>query len=228
MNRPARFTGVCLSAVQMIGMLAILTGCATPNYSFSDHSPDPGSNAPVVIPPEVLARQTNTPSSESPGVDTLGPGVRVTITFSGLPSSALIPKHEEQIREDGYISPPYLPRPVMAAGKKIGKLQEELQALYVPDYFKVATVTVTSEGRFFYVGGEVKTPNRYIYTGEINLIQAIQSAGGLTDFARRSQILVTRATGEKKTVNYDKALKNPKLNLVLFPGDTIHIGRRVW
>jgi len=116
----------------------------------------------------------------------------------------------------------------MAAGKTIGQLQEELQKLYVPDYFtRALTVTVATEERWFFVGGDVRNPNRYLYSGQMTVLKAVQTAGGFTEFAKRSRVQITRADGRKETpVNCDKAVKNPKLDLAIFPGDQIFVDRR--
>jgi protein involved in polysaccharide export with SLBB domain len=58
------------------------------------------------------------------------------------------------------------------------------------------------------------------------VIKAIQSAGDLTEFANRKKIQLTRANGKTYTINYDKALKNSKLDLPVYPGDSIHVPQR--
>ena len=165
-------------------------------------------------------------ATNSPGADWVSPGNKITVTFSGISNPP--PKYEEKVREDGYINPPLL-GPVMAAGKTIGKLQEELQSLYVPKYYtRALTVTVSTEERWFFVGGEVRNPNRYLYSGQMTVLKAIQTAGGFSEYARRSKVQVTRADGRKeKPVNCDKAVKNPKLDLPIYPGDYISVERRL-
>ena len=92
---------------------------------------------------------------------------------------------------------------------------------------RALTVTLTREELWFYVGGEVRNPNRYIYSGELTVLKAIQTAGGFTEYAKRSKVQVTRANGRKeKPVDCGKALKNPKLDLPIFPGDQVHVDRR--
>jgi len=210
---------------------AILNGCSTPDYTFAD--PPPGAatgGAPASIPPTVLSNAlnnagANTNAEQTPGPDWLYPGVRITITFSGVPPPS--DKHEERIREDGYINPPLLNRAIKAAGTTVGQLQKELQELYVPDYFKTATITVKREETFFFVGGEVKTPGRQVYLSEMTVMKAIQTAGDFTDFAKRSKVQIIRANGQKETVNCDKAIKIPKLDKKIFPNDTIIVLRRI-
>jgi polysaccharide export outer membrane protein len=211
-------------ALVSVTILAFV-GCASPEYAFSDgpQPPSAATNAPVVIPPAMLSASGGGMTAE---LDRLRVGNKITIIFSGFPNSP--PKHEEQIREDGNISPPLLPSPVRAADKTRGDLQKELQALYVPDYFKSATITVSREEAFYYVGGEVKTPGAKAFLPGLTVIPAIQSAGDFTDFGKRTKVQITRANGTKETVNCSKILKNPKLDRPIYPGDSIYVPRRLW
>jgi protein involved in polysaccharide export with SLBB domain len=62
----------------------------------------------------------------------------------------------------------------------------------------------------------------------MTVLKAIQTAGGFTEFAKRTKVQVTRANGHKeKPVNYDKAVKNPKLDLPIYPGDQIFVDKRI-
>lgn len=174
--------------------------------------------APVYQPPD--------PSTLAKGesVADLRIGDTVRVEFSNLGVSPLQP-FEEQIKDDGTITPPMIGTSVQAAGKTTGELQNELQAAY-NKYYVSMTVTVKAPDRFYSVGGEVKLPNRYVYAGGTTVIKAIQSAGDLTEFANRKKVQITRANGKNYTVNYDKALRNPKLDLPVYPGDSIHVPQR--
>jgi len=210
--------------VFLVLILVLLTGCGTTQYADQDR---PSTNdapvisgTPVSVQPSSAGSQTN-----QAGPDTLRAGDRINVSFSGLPVS--IEKHEEQIREDGYINPPFLGRTIKAAGKSIGQLQEELQKLYVPDYFKSATITVRRQDSYYFVGGEVKNSGQKPYLSEMTVLKAIQTAGDFTDFSKKTKIQVIRANGHKeKPLNYNKAIQNPKLDLPIFPGDQIIVPKR--
>jgi len=152
-------------------------------------------------------------------------GDSVTVTFSG--TSEQIPPHQESVKDDGTITLPYIGA-VQALNKTPGELQKEIHDLYVPKYYRTLTVTVTSESQFFYVGGEVKLPNRYPYLSEITVLKAIQSAGDFTDFANRKKVRLTHANGQTEIVNCVKALDNPQLDRPVYPGDKIYVPRRFW
>lgn len=152
----------------------------------------------------------------------------VMVSFSGPSTAVQLPlPHEERIKEDGKITLTLI-GPIMAAGKTPGELQNSIRDAYVPKYFKDLTVTVRSEQRMYYVGGQVKAPGRFPYIGPTTVIKAIQSAGDFTDFAKRTKVKVTRANGTTITVDCKKALKNPKLDIPIFPNDQIDVPRSIW
>jgi polysaccharide export outer membrane protein len=137
-----------------------------------------------------------------------------------------MPPHQEPIKEDGTITLDWI-GPVQAAGKTPGELQNEIHDLYVPKYFVRLTVTVSSQERVFYVGGEVIHPGVFQYYGETTVTKAIQTAGDFTDFANRSNVSLIRANGQRIEVNCKKALEDPSLDPPVYPGDQIHVKRRL-
>jgi protein involved in polysaccharide export with SLBB domain len=163
------------------------------------------------------------PGMPRPTSNTLQPGELVKIDFSG-PASPPAP-HEENIKDDGTISL-YLVGTVKAAGKTPGQLQNEIQQLYVPKFFRNLNVTVRPADRFFIVGGEVKMPNRQLYLGPITVTGAIKSSGDFTDFANKRRIRLTRADGTIHTIDAIKAQENPALDLPVYPGDSITVPPR--
>ena len=156
--------------------------------------------------------------------DTIHVGDRVTITYSGLPVP--LPAHVEQVREDGQINPPLLKEPVLVAGKTVGELQDELHRLYVPGIYKAVTVTVTIPERYFWVGGEVKMPGQKPYLSQMTVVKAVQAAGDFTDFGDRKAVIVTRTDKTTVVVNVKKAIRDPKFDAPIYPGDQVHVKRR--
>jgi len=222
MNSLSKIIAQYFVTVFLAPLMFLLTGCGTTQYAEQDGpSTDDAaalSGTPVSAPS--AASQTNVV-----GPDTLHAGDRISVSLSGLPIP--IAKHAEQIREDGYINPPFLGRTVKAEGKRIGELQNELQRLYVPDYFKSATVTVQRQDSYYFVGGEVKGGGQKPYLSEMTVLKAIQAAGDFTDFAKKSKVQVIRANGHKeKPVNCPKAIMDPKLDLPIFPGDQVIVPKR--
>jgi polysaccharide export outer membrane protein len=154
-----------------------------------------------------------------------GIGDLVIVNFSGVEPE--IPAHEQRIKEDGNITL-YLIGSIQAAGKTPGELQNEIQKNYVPKYYVHMTVTVRTKERVYYVRGEVKRPDRYIYSGETTVTRAIATAGDFTDYANKRKVKLTRVDGKILKVDCIKAQDDPRLDLPVFPGDQIQVMRRLW
>jgi protein involved in polysaccharide export with SLBB domain len=169
------------------------------------------------------------PAAEGPGnsTDVLHAGDRVTIILADIPMGPIT--QEYTITEDGYITLHYNVR-VKAGGVTKGDLQEQIRTEYVDKkkYYLRMTVTVKTETLWFFVDGQVKGPNRYPYAGELTVLKAITAAGGFTDFAKKTKVQITRVHGKTEIVDCEKAIKNPKLDLQIFPGDRIWVDRRIF
>jgi polysaccharide export outer membrane protein len=154
-------------------------------------------------------------------------GDSLIITFADL--TVPMAPFEDKIKSDGTITLP-LNLTFKADGKTRGDLEKEIRARYVPDYFKQMTVTVKQQDstRWYYVDGEVRLPNRQMYISRITVLKAIATAGGFTDFANKKKVKLTRLDGRTQIVNCPKALDNPSLDPEVYPGDKIHVPRRLW
>ena len=94
-------------------------------------------------------------------------------------------------------------------------------------YIKNAHVTLEVLNKRVYVLGEVRNPGRVnIIEDTSNVLEAIASSGGLTDFASRNSIKIIRGTQSKpiiKTVNLTKLSSLGAGNLILHPNDVIYV-----
>ncbi len=163
--------------------------------------------------------------SQSDESERLRPGDLLKITFKG-PSSLQIPPHEERVPETGFLTLPEIGK-VEAMGKTRVQLQEAIRAKYVPAHYRELSVTIAPEERFFYVSGDVKNANRHPYLGKLTLTAAISAAGGFTDYADKTTILITRTDGKVLRGHYGKALEEPiKYDIKILPGDKINVPRR--
>ena len=79
--------------------------------------------------------------------------------------------------------------------------------------------------RWYYVSGEVRTPNRCLYNGQITLLRAIAAAGDFTDFADKKSVKLTSEDGRSKIVDCVKAQDDPSLDPEVRPGDIIFVKR---
>ncbi len=218
-----------------------LAGCQTSNQ-FSElpgyYAPEPAAaavgTAPAPYEPAAAAAQpvANTrpeaaPSASAGSLDRIHVGDTLTISFSDVPE--IMAPREERVKEDGSITL-VLNQTFSAAGKTIGDLEREIRSRYVPRYYVNMTVSVkpAPQSQFYFVGGEVKIPNRQVYIGRTTVTRAIQSAGDFTDFANKRKVILIRANGKKETINCLKVLRDPSLDPEVFPGDRITVMRRLF
>ena len=234
------FPAFCIWAAASL----LLSGCSGPQYAepnpasrfvFPGEQPAPtvaalrsdlDANAGAVPPPSGTNLLPSAASIANAGsVGWIRVGDSITVTFSDTPPNVIIQPIETRILSDGNITL-HLNQTVKAAGKSTRQLEQEIRDLYVPRFYNYMTVSVKTEQRFYYVGGEVKNAGRQFWVGPITVLRAIDTAGGFTDFANRSKIELTRQNGEKVMINYNKARKNPKLDPEVYPNDQIVVAQR--
>lgn len=158
------------------------------------------------------------------------PGKAVQITIKGVPA-------EEQgkidgqypVGDDGTVNLPYIGA-IRAAGLKPGDLAASIQSSYRSQgIYRTPTIQVFSnreggdvEEQVVTVGGEVRRTGPVKYTLGLTLWQAIQAAGGATEFGSVKRVTVFR-NGNSVTYN----VTQPKfMSIPLFPGDTISIPQK--
>jgi len=131
------------------------------------------------------------------------------------------------VRPDGGISFP-LAGDLMAAGQTTAQLSAALAdklGQFIPN--PVVTVTLQENlGNRIYVTGRVIRPGVYLINQDVNVVQALALAGGLTPFADRDDIKVLRReNGVERAIpfNYDDVQRGRRLeqNILLRPGDTV-------
>ena len=184
-----------------------------------------GAASPTPAAPPAPGREAlgNLPSLG--GTTALTAGELITISFSDI--VGLLPI-EQRIREDGNVTL-HFNLIVHAQGKTPGQLAEAIRNEYVPKYFNYLTVTVNTAERVIFVGGEVRNPSRQAHGGtKMTVTRAIDTAGGFTEFANRKAVQLIRANGDRVKINYDKAIKDPKKDPEVFPGDRVHVPASSW
>lgn len=204
----------------------LLAGCKTGASDASSAGAADGNGAQLAS--VGLRADSNGPAatlSSSDTLDSLHVADALTIDFSDMP--IMFPPREERIKQDGTITL-LEGKTFVAAGKTRGQLEKEIHDWYVPRFYRKMTVSIRQlkDTQFYYVRGEVKLPARQIYISRITVLKAIASANDFTDFARKTRVQLTRADGRKIFINAKKALKDPKLDLEVLPGDDIYVPRR--
>lgn len=212
----SRFNSKLLAAGLLLAGLTF-GGCSSPSgIDFTDNplppSTSPGATADASASGDLTAARFHI-------------GDTVTVDMSGTLEK--IPENVQTITENGDITLPYIGT-VHAAGLTTGELQREIHDAYVPKYYTELTVNVGGQQQVYYVGGEVKLPNRILYVGATTVTKAIQAAGDFTDFANRKKVKLIRTSGQVITVNCIKAAQDPSLDPPVYPGDQIIVPRRVF
>ena len=159
------------------------------------------------------------------------PGRAIIITISGVPT-------EEKgrfdvnypISEAGTINMPFIGQ-VKAAGLRADQLQALLEAryksagIYTHPTFQVID---SSAGKIVeqvvVVGGQVRRSGAVPYNRNLTLYQAIQNAGGATEFGSMKRVKLFRA-GKQKV--YDLS-EMKYMQIPLEPDDTIEVPQKTW
>jgi len=129
------------------------------------------------------------------------------------------------VRPDGMISLPLL-NDVRAEGMTPMELRDVLIkrfSEYMPNP-EVSVIVQEIHSPKASVLGEVAHPGRYDLKGRTTVLDLLAVAGGLTEFASRSRIVVLREGGarvKRIRFNYDKAMEDGDANFELRPGDIL-------
>lgn len=164
---------------------------------------------------------TNPRIPEAASAALLRPGDSLGIGLHGIPDAST---HNVQIDDQGLIYLPYIGG-VPAAGITASDLSHRIRDTYIDrDFYRTVDVAVSVTERYVYVGGEVQRPGRIIWTPDLTMTKAIQSAGGFTLYAREGGVNVVRDQGAY-TLDARLAQRNPAEDLRLMPGDSIQVPR---
>ncbi len=104
---------------------------------------------------------------------------------------------------DGTVSLP-LVGSVRVEGMVVEEARLKLEELYNQHYIANPSVAINltkSRSKQFYIYGEVQKPGSYPLISHITVLKAIVTAGGFTDFSRKSGVKVLRKMeGKKQTI----------------------------
>lgn len=135
---------------------------------------------------------------------------------------------EVLIRPDGGISFP-LAGDLVASGRTVDQLRTELIARlgrFIPD-LDVTVLLKEVKGNKVYVIGQVNKPGEFVVNPQVDVMQALTMAGGVTAFASLSDIFVLRRTdsGEQTRFNFDFSAvtkgRDLQQNIMLQSGDVL-------
>lgn len=182
----------------LVGLLALIAGCTTDNVT--------GANPAI-------------PAATSSAL--LRSGDSLAVSLQSVPDPTI---NNVQIDEQGLISLPFIGN-VTAAGISTADLAQRIRETYIErKIYRMVDVSVTVTERYVYVGGEVTRPGRIIWTPDLTLTKAIQSAGGFTLYAKESKVTLARDQ-QAYDLNVNLAQRNPAQDVLLMPGDSIQVPR---
>jgi polysaccharide export outer membrane protein len=211
---------------KIFSVLLAAAALSTPGFSQSQNPQDSSASQPTQT-------ATARPAAERP--EGVNPPVKVGKDYIIGADDVLdvnVWKEQEltrtlQVRPDGKISMPLL-GDVQAAGMTPGQLaqnvSERLKKFLTAPQVTVILTQINSQR--VYVIGEVTRPGAYPVLPGMTVLQAISSAGGLTQFANSKKIFVMRNENHIQTkypFSYKEVLDGRKAeeNLAVKAGDTI-------
>jgi len=153
----------------------------------------------------------------------IGPGDVLHISVWKDPNLERI----DTVRPDGMISFPLI-NEVQAAGQSPMQLQKTLSdklRQYISDP-EVSVVVQEVHSFAVSVLGEVKTPGRYELKDQSTVLDVLAQAGGLSEFASPSKIVVLRDdNGVKRRIlfDYNTAVYGEQPPVYVHPGDIITV-----
>jgi polysaccharide export outer membrane protein len=151
----------------------------------------------------------------------LRPGDSLNVALQGVPDATTL---TVQIDEQGSIVLPFIGA-VQAAGTSTGEVAQRIRDTYLAKkIYTSVDVSVSVTERYIYVGGEVQRPGRIVWTPDLTVAKAIQSAGGFTLYAKETAVSLIR---EKNAYPVDVKLaqRNPAQDPRLMPGDSLQVPR---
>jgi polysaccharide export outer membrane protein len=157
------------------------------------------------------------------------PGRAIQITISGVPTdekARFDPIYP--VSEAGTINMPFIGQ-VKAAGLRAEQLAATLQSRYKaagiytnPTFQVIDSSSKRVEEQVVVVGGQVRRPGPVPYNRTLTLYQAIQNAGGATEFGSMKRVKLIRSGQQKQ---YDLT-QLQYMQIPLEPDDTIEVPQK--
>jgi protein involved in polysaccharide export with SLBB domain len=190
----------------------LLSGCVIQPVNGSVQGAAPSVFAENGSPPSVSASQTHIEGNKLQPLDP------IYIRFSGVLEQQQL---ELTIDENGEISLLHIHTPIKAAGLTASELEQKIEHLYVTGgIYKNVSVNVTMTAKVFYVHGEVNAPGQFQLMSGTTLMQAIAGAQGLSAFANKKKVTITRH-GKIYTYNMKDIERYPSKDVKIEAGDVI-------
>lgn len=175
-------------------------------------------------PPRAKPKVTDA-SEEVSGRLRPGDQVQIALDFGVQPGQS-VQSFGLSIDENGEIELSLVGR-IKAAEFTASELAERIEGNYVPRYYVRCNATVLVAARFFYVGGEVRSPGRFPWIEDTTLLKAINTAAGFTDYANRRKVELIHGK-DRHVYDCEEMQRNPSKEVPIRPGDTITVPRSIF
>ena len=144
----------------------------------------------------------------------------------------LTPEYNQTVtvQPDGYITLRNI-GDILATGNTLSELTESIKKAY-GNILHDPVISIDAkdfEKPYFVVGGQVGKPGKFDWRGEVTLTQAIEIAGGFTDTAKHSQVLLFRRVSDQwaqaRLINVKQMLRTGNLqeDPLVQPGDMLYV-----
>ncbi len=177
----------------------------------------------LLLPAAALGAEVSPERPQSRDSYIIGVGDRLTVSVWKNPEL----EAEVPVRPDGRISVPLVGE-VDVAGLTPGEVQSLLTESYGQFITAPSVSVMVTEinSRKVFILGEVTQSGSYDILQPTNLMQALAMAGGLSEFAKKEQVVVLREVKGvtkrwKVNLNAITSGRKPQDNLLLEPGDTV-------
>ena len=175
---------------------------------------------------QTVRRATPANSDNAPGPSAAGAAFRSGEVFelrmSGMPPEDSAPFAQTfTIGGDGFVNIPFAGQ-IRASGLTQSQLERAIEKRLIDEKIfthPTATINVAPQARYVTIGGQVRSPQRMVWSPDLTLLSAISAAGGAAEFAG-DKIKLSR--GGKVTIYSRKRLnKFPEEDPKLLPGDQV-------
>lgn len=158
----------------------------------------------------------------------LGSGDMINVKIAGVPANDIAQvSGTYTVSGAGTIRVPYLKKEIQAAGLTPSRLSKTIEAAYkAAEIYTAPAVNINLDTavsgvvKVISVSGEVRQPGDVPFRAGITMLQAISNRGGFTDFAKYTKVRLIRGSSSTEH-NLKNISSNPKLDVVLKPGDRI-------
>jgi len=148
-------------------------------------------------------------------------GDTLTIALQGVPDAST---NSVQIDDKGFISLPFIGA-VSASDMSTAELSQHIRETYIAKKIYTAVdVSVSVTERYVYVDGEVQRSGRIVWTPDLTVAKAVQSAGGFSLYAKETAVSLVRGK-TAYVIDVRLAKKDPTQDPRLLPGDSVYVPR---